>query len=41
MGQWATCDQLAEAAGLAEEPLPQFYADALLWAEINMSLASD
>jgi c-di-GMP phosphodiesterase len=37
-GNWGTCDLLASTAGLNLEGLPQLYAEAVLWAETNMSL---
>jgi EAL and modified HD-GYP domain-containing signal transduction protein len=36
---WGRCDDLAHAAGLEVESLPQLYAESVLWAEANMSLA--
>jgi EAL and modified HD-GYP domain-containing signal transduction protein len=39
-GDWAQCDELARAATLNPDSLPRLYADALRWAEINMSLAN-
>jgi EAL and modified HD-GYP domain-containing signal transduction protein len=41
MGKWENCDQLARTAALPEERMVQFYSDALMWAEINMSLAAE
>jgi EAL and modified HD-GYP domain-containing signal transduction protein len=38
-GNWGSCDILASTAGLNMEGLPQLYAEALLWAEANMSFA--
>ena len=37
-GNWGCCDDLASLAGLKIEALPQLYAEALHWAETNMSL---
>jgi EAL and modified HD-GYP domain-containing signal transduction protein len=37
---WGRCDDLASAAGLQLESLPQFYAEAAQWAEKNIALAA-
>jgi c-di-GMP-related signal transduction protein len=39
MGQWERCDEISLRAGLPDADLPKLYAEALLWAETNMSLA--
>jgi c-di-GMP-related signal transduction protein len=39
-GEWARCDEIALAAGLKRDNLPQLYAQALLWAEANINLAT-
>ena len=38
-GQWELCDEISLAAGLPDTDLPQQYAEAVLWAEANLSLA--
>jgi EAL and modified HD-GYP domain-containing signal transduction protein len=43
LGQWERCDALLLSAGLGgrvAEKLPRVYAEALMWAETNMSLAA-
>jgi EAL and modified HD-GYP domain-containing signal transduction protein len=39
LGQWDCCDEISQAAGLPCARLPALYAEALLWAEANLSLA--
>jgi c-di-GMP phosphodiesterase len=41
LGEWERCDQIALAAGLKADALPQLYAEALLWAESIMSVAME
>ena len=41
MGQWARCDEIATEAGMSDAELPKLYAEALLWAESNISLAAE
>jgi EAL and modified HD-GYP domain-containing signal transduction protein len=41
LGQWECCDGIALGAGLDDESFPQLYAEAVLWAEINVSLAAE
>jgi len=38
MGRWERCDEISLRAGLPDADLPKLYAEALLWAETNMSL---
>ena len=38
-GQWELCDEISLAAGLPDTDLPKQYAEAVLWAEANLSLA--
>jgi len=38
-GQWERCDEISLAAGLPDADLPKQYAEAVLWAEANLSLA--
>jgi c-di-GMP-related signal transduction protein len=37
--QWERCDEISLAAGLTDTDLPKQYAEAVLWAEANLSLA--
>jgi len=39
MANWGRCEDLAGAAGLQVEDMPQLYSEAAQWAESNMSLA--
>jgi len=41
LGQWGDCDQIARSASLRDAKFPGFYAEAVLWAEINVSLAAE
>jgi c-di-GMP-related signal transduction protein len=41
LGQWERCDCIARQGKLEDAQLPRRYADALLWAEINVSLAAE
>jgi len=38
---WGSCDDLAGAACLHIESLPQLYAEAVLWAETNINAVAD
>jgi c-di-GMP phosphodiesterase len=38
--EWNACEAVAQAFGFTDVSLPAIYAEALLWAEANMSLAS-
>jgi len=38
-GQWERCDEISVAVGLPDADLPKLYAEAVLWAEANLSLA--
>jgi EAL and modified HD-GYP domain-containing signal transduction protein len=40
-GEWEDCDRLARIAGLPEDRILELYSEAVMWAEINMSLAAD
>jgi c-di-GMP-related signal transduction protein len=40
MGMWNDCDRLARTADLPEDRMVQLYSEALIWAEVNMSLAA-
>jgi len=41
LGQWECCDRMAEEAGLNQACLSSIYAEALVWAESNMRLATE
>jgi EAL and modified HD-GYP domain-containing signal transduction protein len=41
LGEWERCDEVALEAGLRAETLPQLYAEALLWTENIMSVATE
>ncbi len=41
LGEWETCDRLGLAVGLSDACLTGIYAEAVLWAESNLKLATE
>ena len=39
LGNWKSCDEISKKAELKTDVLPKAYAEAMVWAEANMSLA--